>query len=89
MPPEAARLAPAWATATAFPATVTVALRPWPVALAATDTVTQPESVPLPGDTVAQPAFDAALHEQPAVVVTVTTCELPVLGAETLVGETE
>jgi hypothetical protein len=79
--------APSCETATDCPATVSVALRDeGPFAVALNPTVPLP--VPLPPDViVSQAALDAAVHAQPAVVVTATVLEPPATGNETAVRE--
>jgi hypothetical protein len=65
---------PACVTVTAWPPTVTVAVRELVEVLAARVTVTEPFPLPLAGDTVTQLWFDDAVQAQPACAVTVTVC---------------
>jgi hypothetical protein len=76
-------------TVTVCPATVSVVLRALVEALAATVTVTDALPDPLAGETVAQPALDAAVHAQPAWAVTVTAALPPPAATETVAGDTE
>jgi hypothetical protein len=75
-------------TVTVCPATATLALRASADVLAAMISVTEPLPLPLVGETVTQPALDAAAHEQPAMVVTVTVALSPPAAADIVAGDT-
>lgn len=74
-------------TVTLWPPTSTSAARALAAVLAVTVTVIEPEPVPVAGDTVAQPAFDVAVHEQPFIVVTDNVPDPLSLGSESAIGE--
>ena len=78
--------APAWVTATVWPAIVSTAPRGEDEELAAADTVTFAVPV-LPAVTVSQAALSTALHEQPVAAVTVSEAVLAVDASDNAVVE--
>jgi hypothetical protein len=98
-PPEAAALtavgltarvhvAAAWFTVKVLPAIVSVAVRAVVAEFARTVNATVPEPLPFDGETMTQLEPLAAVHPQPAAVVTVTDPDAPAAAAETVPGDT-
>jgi hypothetical protein len=67
---------------------VTVAVRLEPDALAATVTVIEPLPLPVAGETVAHPASEAAVHEQPLGPFMFTVVVPPLAPTLAIRGET-
>lgn len=80
---------PACVTVTVFPPMVTVAVRLEVAVFAGIVRVTAPLPVPVAGETATQDAAVDAVHEHPAIAVTLIVALPPSLAMETVVVESE